>query len=67
MKKLKVGRNNKEDRMNFVDYWADFVRNNPHEWAIQHNKFINAMMQNAKYYPFTAKEYLRMKGEKFKK
>ena len=31
MKKLKPGRDNKEDRMNFVDYWANYVKNNPDE------------------------------------
>ena len=64
--KLKVGKNNEEDRMNFVNYWADYIKSHPQEWAIQHNQFINAMMENAKHYPLTAEEYLKMKGEKYK-
>ncbi len=66
MKKLKPGKNNQEDRMNFISYWANFVKNNPdQEWGKQQNLLINSQMQNAKHYPFSPKEYLKMKGEKF--
>lgn len=68
MKSLKVGKNNREDRMNFVEYWADFVRSNPDKvWSKQQRILIDSMMQNAKQFPLSAEEYLKMKGEPFGK
>ena len=65
MDKLKPGKNNKEERMNFVKYWAKFVRtNSDQEWGKQHTKFINSVMQNAKSYPLTPKDYLHLKKER---
>lgn len=64
MEKLKRSNNPKEERMNFVDYWAKFIRNNPDEWGKQHRCFINSLMQSAKYYPLTPRQYLEIKGEK---
>ena len=64
MKKLKVGRNNKEDRMNFVEYWAEYVRNNPDEvWSKQQNFLINSQIRNSKNFKLSGKEYLKIKGE----
>ena len=55
---------NREARMNFVEYWAHFVRTHTdQEWGSQHANFINALMQNAKSYPFSAEQYLKMKRE----
>mgnify|MGYP000577877154 CR=1 FL=1 len=68
MKKLKPGKTNQEDRMNFVGYWAEFVRTHPdEEWSRQQNVIINSQMQGAKDYPLTAKEYLEIKGDKCKR
>lgn len=68
MKFLKIGKNNSEDRMNFVEYWADFVRSNPDKvWSRQQRILIDSMMQNAKQFPLSAEEYLKMKGEPFGK
>jgi len=65
MEKLNPGRNNEEARMNFVKYWAKFVRiNTDQKWGKQHTAFINSMMQNANNYPFSPKTYLELKGEK---
>ena len=39
--RLKPGKTNKEDRINFVDYWADFVKKNPDKvWSKQQNILI---------------------------
>lgn len=66
IKPLKVGKNNFEDRMNFVKYWTEFVRSNPDQvWSKQQNILINSMMQNANQFPLNAEEYLKMKGEVF--
>ncbi len=62
MKKLKPAQNNQEARMNFVDYWADFVRTNPdEEWGKQQNALINSMLQSADQNHLSAKQYLKIK------
>lgn len=64
MKWLKPGRNNKEERMNFVEYWASYVKTHPDkDWSKQQNVLINAMMKNAKNSKLTPKQYLKIKGE----
>ena len=64
MKKLKPGRTNREDRINFIKYWADFVRNNPDEvWSRQQNVLINSQIQNARHVKMSRKDYLNLKGE----
>ena len=64
MKYLKPGKNNKEARLNFVKYWADYVRtHSDKEWSRQQNILINSIMKNAKNSKLTAKEYLKIKGE----
>lgn len=65
MKYLKPGKDNKEERMNFVEYWANYVRTHPDEdWSRQQNVLINSLMQNAKNSKMTPQQYLKLKGEK---
>tara|TARA_Y100000310_G_C20361020_1_gene658970 strand:- start:209 stop:433 length:225 start_codon:yes stop_codon:yes gene_type:complete len=65
MERFKPGRTNKEDRMNFVSYWASFVRtHSDKEWGEQQKRFINSLMHSAKHYPLTPKQYLKIKKEK---
>jgi len=65
MKWLKPGRNNKEERMNFVEYWAEYVKTHPDKvWSRQQNILINSIMQNAKNSKLTPKDYLAIKNEK---
>jgi len=48
MKRLKPGRTNKEDRMNFVVYWARYVKTHPdEEWSRQQNMLINSQLKSA--------------------
>ena len=64
MKYLKPGKDNKEERMNFVRYWAEYVRtHSDKEWSRQQNILINSLMQNAKNSKLTKEEYLRIKRE----
>jgi len=64
MKKLKPGKNNKEDRMNFVEYWANYIKNNPDEvWSRQQNVLINSQIQNARHFKLSKEDYLKIKGE----
>lgn len=65
MKYLKPGKNNKEERMNFVEYWANYVKTHPDkDWSRQQNILINSLMQNAKNSKMTPQQYLKIKGEK---
>jgi len=55
---------NNEDRMWFVEYWANYVRtHSDKEWSRQQNILINSLMQNAKNSKLTKEQYLRIKGE----
>jgi len=59
-----IKRLNDEDRMWFVEYWANYVRTHPDkEWSRQQNILINSLMQNAKNSKLTKEQYLRIKGE----
>lgn len=43
---MKPGKTNKEDRLNFVKYWADYVKNHSDEdWSEQQNIIINSQIQ----------------------
>ena len=64
MKKLKPGKNNREDRMNFVEYWADFVKNNPDEvWSEQQKFIIDSQIKNARKSKLPVDKYLKMKNK----
>ncbi len=42
---LKPGKDNKEDRLNFVKYWAKYVRtHSDKEWSEQQNILINSQI-----------------------
>ena len=67
MNKLKPGKTNAEERMNFVEYWAEYVRTHPDEdWSKQQKVLIDSQLQHARQSSLSAKEYLKMKGEKSK-
>ncbi|MBI4010168.1 MAG: hypothetical protein HY361_03195 [Candidatus Aenigmarchaeota archaeon] len=64
MKYLRPGKNNKEERMNFVKYWANYVKtHSDREWSRQQNVLINSLMKNAKNSKMTPRQYLKIKGE----
>lgn len=42
---LKPGKNNKEERINFVKFWAEYVKSHKdEEWSSQQNVVINSQM-----------------------
>lgn len=44
---LKPGRNNKEERLNFVKFWAEYVRtHSDKEWSKQQNVIIDSQISN---------------------
>lgn len=64
MRWLKPGNDNREDRMNFVEYWVEYVRTHPDEvWSKQQKILIDSQIKNARHYKLTPKQYLEIKGE----
>jgi len=42
----KTMKRNNEDRMVFIDFWIDFMRNNSNEiWSIEQNRLINSLVK----------------------
>ncbi len=59
---LKPGRTNQEERMNFVKYWANYVKtHSDKEWSEQQNVIINSQLQSAQAAQLTPKQYLKIK------
>ncbi len=45
---LKPGKDNKEERMNFVRFWAEYVRtHDDKDWSEQQNLLINSQLESA--------------------
>lgn len=64
MRRLKTCKDNRKERLNFVKYWAEYIRTHPDKvWSKQQNILINSQIQSAKYSKLTPKEYLKIKGE----
>ena len=62
MQKLKPDKDNKQERMNFVEYWAEFVKNNPDKvWSKQQKLLIDSQIKNAQNFKISRKDYLEMK------
>ncbi|MBS3155264.1 hypothetical protein J4404_02065 [Candidatus Woesearchaeota archaeon] len=60
--KLKPGKNNKEDRINFVEYWANYVKNHSDKvWSKQQNILINSQIKNARNSKLSKEAYLNIK------
>ena len=65
MKRFKPGKNNKEDRMNFVEYWAEYVKTHPdEEWSKQQKILIDSQIQNARKIKLTREQIEYIKGRK---
>lgn len=46
MNKLIPGRNNKEERLNFVKYWAEYVKtHSDKEWSKQQKVLIDSQIK----------------------
>ena len=44
---LKPGRNNKEERINFIKYWVNYIKTHTdQEWSQQQNILINSQFSN---------------------
>ncbi len=68
MEKLKPGKTNKEDRMHFVEYWAEYVRtHDDHDWSKQQKILIDGQLDHARQTPLTREQYLEIKAVSKKK
>ena len=64
MNYLKPGKDNREERMNFVKYWAEYVRTHTDaDWSRQQKKLINSQLQSAKSNKISKEDYLKRKGD----
>lgn len=46
---MKPGKNNREDRMNFIKFWAEYIKtHSDKEWSMQQNKLINSQLKSVK-------------------
>jgi hypothetical protein len=53
---------NKEDRMEFISLWANYVRTHPDkDWSRQQKILIDSQMKRK--HNITRQEYLKIKGE----
>ena len=53
---------NDEDRMWYVNRWADYVKtHSDKEWSEQQNVIINSQLQSAQAAPLTREQYLKIK------
>lgn len=44
---LKPGKNNDEDRINFIKYWIDYIKTHTdEEWSEQQNIIIDSQLNN---------------------
>ena len=56
---------NNEDRMWFVEYWANYVRTHPDKvWSKQQKLVIDSQIKNARHLQLSPKAYLKIKNEK---
>ena len=52
-----------KERIDFIKLYVEWLKKTPNEvWSAQQAEFINALLENAKNFPLSKKEYLRMKG-----
>jgi len=58
-----IRRLNDEDRMWYVEYWANYVRTHPDKvWSKQQKIIIDSQIQNARHYKLSPKDYLKIKN-----
>jgi hypothetical protein len=58
MKFMKPGKTNEEDRLNFIKFWADYVRtHSDKEWSRQQNIIINSQLQISRNMKWTGEQF----------
>lgn len=60
---MKPGRTNKEDRENFIKYWAEYMKSaSDEEWSAQQNVIINSQLQSVDHKTYLAVKKLRARN-----
>jgi hypothetical protein len=55
---------NARERMEFVRFWAEYVRTHPDkDWSSQQKVLIDSLIQSSRSWKWTPEDYLKMKGE----
>lgn len=71
MKELKINlreleedkRRNFEERLKFIDLWVGYIKTHTDkEWSEQQRVLLDSQIKNAKGYPLTKEEYLKIKA-----
>ncbi|GEM_PF-1435305 len=63
MEKLKPGKTNTEERMHFVEYWAEYVRTHEDkDWSKQQKILIDSQLTSTRQSPLTREQYLAIKA-----
>jgi len=58
---MKPGKTNKEDRLNFIEFWANYIKTHKDEvWSKQQNFLINSQIKNVRN--INKKDYLKLKN-----
>lgn len=53
----------RKERIRFIGQWADYVKNHPDkDWSMQQKILIDSQIKNAKNYPLTKEQYLKIKS-----
>jgi hypothetical protein len=52
-----------DERIAFIRLYVKKLKENPDEVFREQVEFINSLMESAKSFPLSKKEYLKMKGE----
>ena len=64
MRKLIPKKDNREDRMNFVEYWAEYVKtHSDEEWSRQQKILIDSQIQNARSLQLSREDYIKLKSQ----
>ena len=57
---MKPGKTNKEDRENFIKYWAEYMRSvSDEEWSAQQNIVINSQLQGVDHAAYLTVKKIR--------
>ncbi|MDP2947555.1 MAG: hypothetical protein Q8N88_05565 [Nanoarchaeota archaeon] len=60
---MKPGKNNREDRLNFIEFWANYIKaHKDEEWSKQQNFLINSQIKNARNLRISKEDYLKLKN-----
>ena len=64
MSKEDEKKRNFEEKMKFIDLWANYVKTHQdRDWSAQQKVLLDSQVQGAKKYPMTKEQYLEIKGK----